>query len=466
MSEADKYSIANIEKEFLSCIFYKNDSLIQVIDIVRPEMFSNKILSDIYRTMIALYKNESAITDKTVGMSLQEKGIPVDSGVLTSLYHNVYTAKPSKDYAKKIRNSYLCRVLVSDISGILEGVHDKARDSEDIIADLNQVALKANELSVSSETCMKAYVDSDEYIDELEEKLKNDKIVEAEGVKSGIPKLDYVLGGFKAGQLINFTGDSGAGKSFFALQTALNVCKNDLDAVVQYFSLEMGTKELIYERATSMESGINSKKIKQPLLYFLNKVKTSEGYEVVNTLKSTGGEEKKQEYFNKIRRAHETINKMNLFIDEGSNLKIEDVVARAKKLKLQKGRLDLIIVDHTDLLHDQGDPLTDIPKIYVGLKQLAKAMQCPILVLHQFNDGIKNNKDRRPSIFNLKGGSSIRQNCDVVMLLYRPIIYSDLILEKPELKDVCDIAFEKIRGVEKTDPIALQPFNGIMFKER
>ena len=47
------------------------------------------------------------------------------------------------------------------------------------------------------------------------------------------------------------------------------------------------------------------------------------------------------------------------------------------------------------------------------------------------------------------------------MLLYRPAIYSDLIRRVPELKDVCDISFEKVRNFSKPEPQDMKFFDKV-----
>lgn len=455
-------TIGELEKRVLGSILFRNDSILEVKKVLKPSMFMILEHGKIYSCMIELYEESIKFDESILIQRLDSKNsfnsISFTKDYINEIYNSITTATFVKDYTQEIYNNYLERHTDDQLANLITKRKEKKIRGEKYFEELSRLVLSINNLvhGDKSVEVTKVNIDSDELFKDLERKL-NLKSIEINGQTTGFKKIDRVTDGFKPGQLINMTGDSGSGKSLMALQIGLHVCEKSENNRVQYFSLEM-TKEELQQRSLSIYSGINSEHIKHPKKYFMN---TNEKHEVI----FDNSKEKKEEYYNKIKTSVEKFNKLNLYIDEESGLLIEDIEIRAKRFALQVGKQSLIIIDHTDILHDHSNPVRDISVIYSRLKVLAKELNCPILTLHQFGKDVKNNANRRPNKFNLIGSSAINHNCDIILLLYRPAIYADLIEEKPELKDVFDITVEKNRDGEPGQRIVLD-FKGNMIIER
>ena len=240
------------------------------------------------------------------------------------------------------------------------------------------------------------------------------------------------------------------------------MCMNNPNLKALYFSLEMKKDEL-EDRAISILSGIPTNAIQRPRQYFKK-------YDETGVLHDYFLEDKKrvEEFKSKIKDAVNTLANLNITIDDEGGLKIEDVLARIQRYILKNGGCDLIFIDHTYLLRninvDMGTS-DEFGNIYYSLKNVAKKYNCVVYALHQLNMEVKNNSDRRPSIYNIRGSSQIIDNCDVLMLLYNSNIHKDLIKQNPELKDIIDITFGKVRSNKLPDSIELKfTNNGIVEK--
>ncbi|WP_416238661.1 DnaB-like helicase C-terminal domain-containing protein, partial [Raoultella planticola] len=63
--------------------------------------------------------------------------------------------------------------------------------------------------------------------------------------------------------------------------------------------------------------------------------------------------------------------------------------------------------------------------ITTGLKNLAKEMDCVVLLLTQLNRKLEDRADKRPTPADSRDTGQIEQDCDVWIGLYRDAVYND-----------------------------------------
>ena len=93
------------------------------------------------------------------------------------------------------------------------------------------------------------------------------------GVKSGLTKIDDVLGNFRRGRLITVFARSGVGKSIFSIQVAKNMALSGHNVI--YGSAEMSDDEVLNRMAAS-QFNIDNNKFEKDLLTDEEKDKVSE----------------------------------------------------------------------------------------------------------------------------------------------------------------------------------------------
>jgi replicative DNA helicase len=215
-------------------------------------------------------------------------------------------------------------------------------------------------------------------------------------------ELPVTLSGFdnydlSEGHLEIIAGRPAQGKSSFAMNIAENVCRSGKKVLV--FSLEMTRKELAKRMLSSMSdipfAAIKNKDIKQ--------------YQ--------------QETF------QATINEfsnMEIFIDDSTGLSIEEVAAKAMKMKMKHG-IDLVVVDYLQLLKTQRpteNRALEITKIAYGLKNISKDIKVPVIALSQLNRSVESRGgDKIPQLSDLKESGGIEEAADRVGFMYRPEYY-------------------------------------------
>jgi len=239
------------------------------------------------------------------------------------------------------------------------------------------------------------------------------------GLKTGFRDLDHRIGGLQPAELIILASRHGMGKSALATNVAYNIAKawraetqddgSILIAdggIVGFFSLQMSSEQ-IASRVISQQTGIP-----------------------VSTIRRGAISERQ---FELIRDTSIEFQNLPFYIDDAAVLSTEQLVSRAHRLKEQKG-LDLLIIDNLELLRSAartnfGETKSGSFEITRKLKQLAKSMEIPILVLAQLPSKTDKRKDKRPRLDEFNDDGAIEQDADVIIFLHREDYY--LLQEEP-----------------------------------
>jgi replicative DNA helicase len=92
--------------------------------------------------------------------------------------------------------------------------------------------------------------------------------------------------------------------------------------------------------------------------------------------------------------------------------------------------LQAIVVDYLGLIQDtekgrkRYEMITDIS---IGLKNLARDLNVPVIALAQLNRGPEQRKDSEPDMADLRDSGGIEQDADAVILLHRVRTDEDLL---------------------------------------
>jgi replicative DNA helicase len=237
------------------------------------------------------------------------------------------------------------------------------------------------------------------------------------GLKTGFVDVDRNIAGLQPSELIILASRPGIGKTSLATNIAYNVARSwkkgardsgsePEGGIVGFFSLEVSSEQ-IATRVISQQSRIPISTIRRGMI--------------------------SEKEFEIIRDQAIEFQALPLFIDETTTLSIEQLSARAHRLKSEKG-LDLLIIDNLELLRiaarsDFGETRQNSLQITRELKKLAKDLAIPVLLLAQLPSKIERRQDRRPrlDVFNDKG--TIERDADVIIFLHREDFY--LLKEEP-----------------------------------
>ncbi len=406
----------NIEAEqaLLGAILVNNDAFYRVSDFLQPEHFFEEVHRRIYETTASLIRAGKVATPITLKTFLGEAdlgGVTVPQ-YLARLAAEATTVINALDYGRTIYDLAIRRSLISVGEDMVNVAYDSPVDAS------------PREQIEESERKLFALAEQGRYeggfqtfsaalgtaIDMAAKAYERDGGLS--GIATGLRDLDQRMGGFQPSDLIIIAGRPAMGKTSVATNIAFNMAKHWRaekqpdgslktvnGAIVGFFSLEMSAEQLA-TRIVAEQSGISSYKIRQ-------------------------GKITEQEFY-KISDVAAEIEKMPLYIDQTGGISIAQLVARARRLKRQRG-LDILFVDYLQLLSGsakKGDNrVQEITEITTGLKALAKELNVPVVALSQLSRGVESRDDKRPQLQDLRESGSIEQDADVVMFVFREEYY-------------------------------------------
>ncbi|MES2613958.1 MAG: replicative DNA helicase [Bdellovibrionota bacterium] len=252
------------------------------------------------------------------------------------------------------------------------------------------------------------------------------------GIPSGFSDLDKITAGFQPSDLIILAARPAMGKTAIALNFAVHAALR-YQKTVAFFSLEMSNSQLM-QRMLATAAKIESNKFRDG--------------------KMTSDE------LSRLYPEAASFQTDKLSLDDSPGISIVDLASRCRKLKREKGALDLIIVDYLQLmsagvLSSKGgqNREREISIISMGLKALAKELNCPVIALSQLNRGLEQRPDKRPRPSDLRESGSIEQDADLILFVYRDEVYNK---ESPD-KGIAEIIIGKNRhGSIDTVKLAFQ----------
>ena len=217
------------------------------------------------------------------------------------------------------------------------------------------------------------------------------------GVTTGFSRLDQFIGGLNKSELILLAARPGMGKTSIVLNMATSAAKASGKTVV-IFQLEMSRDQLA-TRLLSSEALVDSKKLRMGNL--------------------------DENDWIRIAGASTNLNKLNIMIDDQSDIKVSEMKAKCRRLG---DKLGLIVIDYLQLM--QGSKKTDnrvneVSEISRSLKIMAKELNVPVLCCSQLSRASEGRADKRPMLSDLRESGAIEQDADIVMFLYRDDYYNE-----------------------------------------
>lgn len=414
------------EQAVLGSVFVDEGSIKTLVDKLEPEDFYKYQHKVIFRAMKDLFTDDVVIDYTTLTSKLETKGMLNDAGgidYILGLINNVPSIANLVNYINIVKDKSItrrimeaCRKIIDD-GFVAEDAIEFVDQSEKVIFDIAKERRTADFVSIQQIT--------EEVI--LKTEAAKDRAGDLTGLDTKFDEVNRYTNGLQPSDLIIIAARPSMGKSAFALNIATNVAKMKDKPYVAFFSLEMGSDQLV-GRMLSAESKVHSTKIR------------------------TGNLDRGE--WRQLNLAQETLSKLHILFDDAGTVKVTDLRQKCRKLAQEK-RLDLVIIDYLQLLsgsRNDVNRVNEVSEISRTLKEMARELKIPVIALSQLSRNVERRDSQVPVMADLRDSGSIEQDADIVMFLYREEYYK----KDTENKNEVDIIIAKNRqGATTSEPIKL-----------
>jgi replicative DNA helicase len=377
----------------------------------------------IYRAILDLLAVNHAVDYLTVMDALSKKkqldaiGGPTYLAYLTEGIPRNFSIE---SYVQIVKDKSLLRQLFAIFNEGANRASDSSEAARIVLSDIEQrlgeVADKSIQVGFSD--IGSVVKESFGSIDALYEQGR-----EVTGLATHYVEFDRMTSGLQESELIIIAARPSMGKTAWAINIAENAAVRG-GKVVAVFSLEMSKSSLL-RRMLASQALVNSKAIQTGMLMREDRAKLIHGLEKLMESK--------------------------IFIDDTPGITLAEMRAKARRLKQQHGKLDLIVIDYLQLMTGSNsnakgfeNRTQEVSAISRGLKSLAKEMKVPVVALSQLSRASEQRGgDKKPLLSDLRESGSIEQDADVVCFIHREEYYDR---ENEDLKGKAEIIIAKQRN--------------------
>ena len=386
------------EQSVLGACLLSEDAIAKALEVLNSEDFYKSTHKKIFSVMREQFEANEPIDVLALADKLKRKNELEEVGgieYLTLLEDFVPTSTAVVHHAKILREKKILRDLTETATEIVSSGYSDNDDVDTLLDKAEQSIFEISEKR-TKQSFHKLPDIIKQGLSDLEKLAQEPGMVT--GVPSGFTDLDNMTAGFQKSDLIILAARPSMGKTSFALDIARYVSLTQ-KIPTAFFSLEM-SKEQLGMRLLCSKAQVDSSKVRTGYL-----------------AKSD---------WPKVHDAGRELAEAQLFIDDSPALSVLDVRARARRLAAEQP-LGLIIIDYMQLMQGRSGTESrqlEVSEISRGLKALAKEINAPIIALSQLSRAVESRPDKRPLLSDLRESGSIEQDADVVMFIYRDVVYN------------------------------------------
>lgn len=394
------------EQALLGCVLLDTDAQMDIFAKVNAGDFYSESHKNIYDSMLKIYSKSIPVDFVTLTNQLEvEKKLEAIGGIdyITYLTNIVPSSANFQYYLNIVKNNSVRRHLISEAQEIIKTAFDaEEADVAMQLAEKKIFDLSQKETSSDLELVGKPGGTLTNVLKQISELAENKG--KMRGIPTGYKDFDAITNGLQKSDLILLAARPGVGKTSFAMNIAINSAINE-GKKVAIFNLEM-SKEQLMQRALASLAKVNL------------------GHVLRGSMDS--------EEWKRIWTAEKKLAQSSVYVSDSSMVTPFDIISKCRKLKMTEG-LDLIVIDYLQLMTmgkgNRESRTQEVSDLTRTLKIAAKELNVPIILLSQLSRAVEVREDHRPVLSDLRESGSIEQDADIVLFLYNPEKYNDVVTE-------------------------------------
>ena len=389
---------AEAERAVLGAALKSPNAFGSVMERLREEDFYLPANRCIYAAMLDLHSAASPVDVVTVVSYLESRNRLKEAGgvsYVTDLPRETPTVTNLPHYLAAVEEQSVRRRLIAAADEIAAQCYDGSvqlslllSGAEKRVFDISMKNMSAG-LRPIAEDLAEVYMN-------LANVTAKDGIT---GTPTGFPDLDNMLAGLQPSDLVIVAGRPSMGKTSFAMNMATNAALRG--ATIAVFSLEMSREQLI-ARMLCSEARVDMQAMR---------------------VGDLSGDD-----WSSLADAMTALTPTQFYIDDTAGITVAEMRTKLRRLKLETGKLDMVVIDYLQLMNYTGraeNRTQIVAEITRALKMLARELAVPIVLLSQLSRAPEQRpiSERRPRMSDLRESGAIEQDADVIIMLYRPAVY-------------------------------------------
>lgn len=328
-------------------------------------------------------------------------------------------------YIETVRQKRILRGVIEASNNAIADAYQNPDRAEDVVDSLEAKLTGVREDSATHSTMRKAGDEIAFIVEELSA-IVNGEAVASRGISSGYEDIDAKSGGLKPGEMFVIAARPSVGKTSLMMN------------IVEHVAIEQQTTALVFS-------------LEMPRLQVVSRLAYSRA-KLAMALLNSGYKPTKGDLL-RFQQAALAVKSAPLWIDDRAGLTIQEIRAKARRLH-RKQPLGLIAIDYLQLVRSRSKQASnsrerEVGEVSAGIKELAKELNIPILVLAQLNrDAEKRTGTARgiPRMSDLRESGTIEQDADIVGLLHRADYSTDNEAEAEEKRGMAELNIAKNRN--------------------
>lgn len=390
---------AEAERAILGAILKDTTAISTVLEKVEDLDFYIPANREIFMAMTDLHAEGKPVDEVTVVEYLDSRNMLREAGgvsYITDLRRALPALVNLPYYLQIVKEKSTLRKLITACEEIAGEAYSSDEEAERVLALAEKKIFDITMQNVSRGLTAIGPVVTNSYL-AIADNVGDSGIT---GLPTGFVDLDQKLSGLQKSDLIVIAGRPAMGKTSFAINIAQHAAIKE-KAVVAIFSLEMSIQQLA-TRMLCTQAKVDMQRIKSGQV--------------------------QEEDWAQLAAAMEPLARSQLFIDDTAGITLAEMRSKLRRLKMEIGKLDLIVIDYLQLMTYRGkadNRQQEIADTTRQLKIMARDLDVPILLLSQLSRAPEQRSDHRPLMSDLRESGSIEQDADLVILLYRAGVYDE-----------------------------------------
>ena len=392
------------ERSVLAALLLDAEAIGRAVEAIEPAVFYRTAHQKIYEAIVALYERNEKPDLVTLAEELRKRGELEAVGgppALSQILEYATTIANLDHHIRIIHSKSILRQLIKASTEIQQEAYAGGDETPTILDRAEQKIFSITDQRVRAGFVLVRDLLKPSF-EHIQRMFERQALVT--GVATGFSDLDELTAGFQNSDLVIVAGRPGAGKSAVALNFAENAAiptGKHARVPVAVFSLEM-SKEQLAQRLLCSQGGINLHRVRSGRL--------------------------SNEDWPRLTTAAGLLNDAPILIDDSPAPTLMEIRAKCRRPR-SENKLGLLIIDYLQLIRSSTraeNRVQEISEITRGLKSLAKELNIPILALSQLSRAVETrDKTGRPQLSDLRESGSIEQDADLVIFVYREILYND-----------------------------------------